>query len=351
MPNTIDIYSPRTMGSVVRSMPPLVTFLRDRYFTSHQHYMTERVDFDIVKGGRPMAPFVTYRGGAELIEKTGYDTKTFTIPMLAPATLTEAEELLSRMPGEAVYSGMSPEQRAVRKLSEELRQLRDSIDRREEWMCAKLLTTGKIPVIGDQIKAEVDVNFTNQSTAGTKWDATGAKILEDMALAQDAVYKNGFLYATDFILGTEAARCFVNDTKIQKLLDIKDYHIGRVAPKGLPKGVRYIGHVSTADLDADVYTYNEHFVDPTDKKLKPLIPGHKMLCLPDNMNAEMAYGQVTYLNQKTQQWFSDNSGRTPDQWVEKNPDRKMVAMYSRPLPVPKEVNAWYCMDVLDEVTA
>lgn len=348
MPNTIDIYSPRTMGNVVRSMPPLMTFLRDRYFTNHQHYMTERVDFDIVKGGRSMAPFVTYRGGAEIIDKRGYETKTFTTPLLAPASLTTAEEFLNRDPGEAVYSGVSPETRAVRRLSEELGILRESIDRREEWMCAMLLTTGKIPVVGHQINATIDVGFTQKGSSKKMWSEDGADILGDMAEAQDQVYQNGYLYATDFLLGTDAAEYFVNNAKIQKLLDIKDYNIGRVAPKGLPKGVRYIGHISAAKLDADVFTYNEHYEDPTDGKLKPLIPKHKMLCLPSDLNAELAYGQHTYLNQRTQKWYTDNSGRTPDQWVEKNPDRKMVAMYSRPMPVPKEVNAWAVRDVLAE---
>ena len=346
MPNTIDIYSPRTMGAVVRNMPETMTFLRDRYFTNHQHYMTERVDFDIVKGGRPMAPFVTYRGGAELIDKQGYETMTFTTPLLAPATLTTAEELLQRMPGESVYSAMSPEQRAVRKLADELTMLRDTIDRREEWMCAMLLTTGKIPVIGNQINAEIDVGFTQKSITAKSWGADGADILGDMAKAQSEVYQNGYVHATDFLLGTEAAEYFVNNAKIQKLLDIKDYSIGRVAPQGLPKGVRYIGHISAANVDADVFTYNEHYEDPTTKELKPLIPKNKMICLPSDMNAELAYGQHTYMDQRTQKWYTDNSGRTPDQWVEKNPDRKMVAMYSRPMPVPKEVNAWYVMDVL-----
>lgn len=348
MPNTIDIYSPRTMGSVVRSMPPLMTFLRDRYFSRRQHYMTERVDFDLVKGGRPMAPFVTYNGGAELMDKRGFETKTFTTPLLAPATLTTAEELLARMPGEAVYSGMSPEQRAVRKLSEELRDLRDSIDRREEWMCAQLLTTGKIPVLGSQINATVDVNFTNKGTAKVKWSESNADIMGDMALAQDTVFQTAFLNATDAIVGTAAAEYLLNNTKIQKLLDIRDFQLGRVEPKNLPQGVRYIGHLTSATMDMDIYTYNEHFQDPTDGKLKPLIPAHKMIVLPKDMNAELAYGQHTWLDQRTQKWYSDNSGRTPDAWVEKNPDRKMVAMYSRPLPVPKEVNAWYVMDVLDE---
>lgn len=51
MPNTIDIYQPRYLAEVVRSAPPVHTFLRDTFFTNIKTFATEEVDIDIVKQG------------------------------------------------------------------------------------------------------------------------------------------------------------------------------------------------------------------------------------------------------------------------------------------------------------
>ena len=47
MPNTIDIYQPRYLAEVVRSAPPVHTFLRDTFFTNVKTFTTEEVDIDI----------------------------------------------------------------------------------------------------------------------------------------------------------------------------------------------------------------------------------------------------------------------------------------------------------------
>lgn len=61
MPNTIDIYQPRYLAEVVRSAPPVHTFLRDTFFTNVKTFTTEEVDIDIVKGDREMRRLSTRR--------------------------------------------------------------------------------------------------------------------------------------------------------------------------------------------------------------------------------------------------------------------------------------------------
>ena len=55
MANEIDIYDPRTLVEVVRTTPPIHTFLRDRFFSHVKPFTSENVDIDIVKGTRKMA--------------------------------------------------------------------------------------------------------------------------------------------------------------------------------------------------------------------------------------------------------------------------------------------------------
>lgn len=81
MPNTIDIYQPRYLAEVVRSAPPVHTFLRDTFFTNIKTFATEEVDIDIVKGDREMAAFVHPKMGAETMEEEGYETKSYKPPI------------------------------------------------------------------------------------------------------------------------------------------------------------------------------------------------------------------------------------------------------------------------------
>lgn len=46
---------------------------------------------------------------------TGYQTKTYTPPLVAPEKVTTVDDLLIRRPGESLYSGRTPAERAVLK--------------------------------------------------------------------------------------------------------------------------------------------------------------------------------------------------------------------------------------------
>ncbi len=64
-------------------------------------------------------------------------------------TLTTADQLMTRLPGEDLYSGMTPAQRAAQKLMEEYATLNDATTRREEWMAVQAIVTGTIPIVGE----------------------------------------------------------------------------------------------------------------------------------------------------------------------------------------------------------
>lgn len=79
MPNMVDLYTPRTLAEVVKTTPPVRTFLRDRFFTNVKTFPTKRVDIDIVKGNRKMAAFIHPMVGGEIVQAEGYETKSYGI--------------------------------------------------------------------------------------------------------------------------------------------------------------------------------------------------------------------------------------------------------------------------------
>ena len=60
------IYTPRTLGKLVRRMPPVHTFFRDTFFKNRRTFNTKSVDVDFKKGSRALAPFVHPKVDEEL---------------------------------------------------------------------------------------------------------------------------------------------------------------------------------------------------------------------------------------------------------------------------------------------
>lgn len=108
MPNTVSIYDPRYLAEVVRLAPPIHTFMRDSFFTNKKTSTAERIDFDLVKGDRRMAAFVHPRKGGKVLSASGYETLSYKPPLINPYDITTADQLMSRLPGEELYSGMTP---------------------------------------------------------------------------------------------------------------------------------------------------------------------------------------------------------------------------------------------------
>lgn len=197
MANEINIYEPRYLAEAVRTAPPICTFLRDRFFSKVKTFPTKNVDIDIVKGNRKMAAFVHPMVGGEIVQNEGYETKSYAPPLINPATVTTADMFLQRLPGEDIYSGRTPADRAAEKLTEEYNKLNDMTTRREEWMAAQVLTTGQLKVKGKGVDEVIDFGFTNKiNLEGTKqWGKSAADTMGNLREWKRQVSRNGFANA------------------------------------------------------------------------------------------------------------------------------------------------------------
>lgn len=344
MPNEVNIYEPRYLAEVVKTTPPARTFLRDTFFGNTQMFPTEQVDLDIVKRGRKMAAFVHPAAGPQIVEMGGYETNTYKAPQLNPAIMTTADDLMARMPGEDLYSGQTPAQRAAMRLREEYTVLDDYISRREEWMCAQALLTGEIPILGAGLKGKITFGFTNLvKLEGTKkWDGTAAKPVEDMRAWKRQVSRTGLANANVCIMGAKALDLFLANADVHRNLDNRAYDYGNIAPQELPDGVTYYGHLTDPELF--LYAYDEQYTDDwtkpgTDTEL-PLIPENAVLLLPRNANYKRKYGVVTYIDDRTKRWVSSMAPRVLRDYIGHGPDRHMLEGISRPLMVPDRADSW-----------
>lgn len=350
---TYSLYDPRTMGGVVRRMPPLHTFIKSTFFKRTQTFVTKSVDVDFKKGNRALAPFVHPKIGGKTVANSGYQVKQYTPPMIAPDKITTAEDLSNRMAGESIYSGMTPAERAVRKLADDFTELDEMITRREEWMAAQAIFTGKIPIIGEALNEEIDFNFTNKESlaAAKKWSAATADPIADLERWRKRVQMTGFVNCNICIMSDDVATAFINHEKVKAVLDIKAYDLATIKPRELPNGVTYIGTI--ARLGLDIYTYNEWYLDdwsnPSAPEQKPLVPEKTLALLSTSAAYSMYYGAVTLLDGRggaAENFITVEGSRVPDSWTERRPARRFLQLNSNPLPVPHEVDSWFVAEVL-----
>ena len=348
----ISIYDPRTMGKLVERMPKVQTFIKSTFFRNVETFDTQKIDVDFKKGNRQLAPFVHKKIGGVTIDNEGYETNTYEPPLVAPNKITTVDDILKRTPGESLYGGKSPNQRAVEKMQRDFTELDEMITRREEWMCCQALFTGKIPILdkdGKELQAEIDFKFTNKVTLkeAEKWNKTQGGKLKQLKAWRKQVQKTGFVNCNVCIMGDEALEAFIMDEEVQKLLDVERYDLAVIKPRELPNGVTYIGTIQGEGMD--IYSYNEWFLDNWTNKdkpeNKPLVPTNAVALLSTEANYSMYYGGVGVVDETGKTIAVVEGARIPEQWVERRPPRRFLQLNSAPLCVPHEVDSWYVATV------
>lgn len=347
-----SIYDPRTMGEVVRRNPPVRTFLKSTFFKKVKTFDTQSVDVDFKKGSRKLAPFVSRRVGGKIVPNTGYSTKTYTPPYVAPEKVTTIDDLLKRAPGESLVDGLSPADRAVRKMSEDFIDLDEMITRREEWMSAQAIFTGVIPVIGEGVDDEIDFNFTHKETlTGTKkWNAKDADILGDLKRWRRIVQIEGFVNPNVLIVADDVADVMLNNEKFKSLLDVRRYDLATIKPRELPNGATYIGTIPL--LGMDIYSYNEWYLDdwsdPKKPENRPLVPDGTVALLSTAAEYAIYYGAITIMkgSDENAKFITTAGARVPDTYTKRKPARRFLQLNAAPLPVPQEVDSWFVAKVL-----
>lgn len=343
------LYSTRTMLAALKQVIRPKRFLIDTFFKQVQTHETETVDIDIVKGSRKLAPFVSPLREGKVIEKEGYSTQTYKPPYIKPKDVTTAHHALIRRPGELLYgSGMTPDDRAMEMLIEETQKLDDMISRREEWMAAQILQTGKVVCIGDGINETVDFLLPSDNlpvlTSTALWSAvTTSQPIKNLRTWKAIGTKKGKNLNIAVMNGTTADWLLSNEKDVKGATSVFNKNavlLGRIEPRELAPGLSYIGTIT--ELGLDIYSYDEWYQDPNSKILTPMIADGKVIMGSTMARATMHYGVIQDLEAGT----GAVAARFPKSWIEKDPSVRMLMIQSAPLPAYHEIEALLCATVL-----
>lgn len=341
---TINIYSTRNMVRALEQMKPARTFLLDTFFTDVEYHTARTVDIDIVKGKRRIAAFVSPRAEGTLVEKIGYQTKTYSPPYIKPKDVIDAEMLTDRLPGETIYQGNNPASREQIMLGKMLADFDDQIVRREEWMAAQGIVSGQIDVVGEGVDDTIDFSMMGshkvELTGTDVWtDSEHCDPLGDLRTWRRLIMKDSGVQPDVVIMGSSAIDAFLASENVQNALDLRRVDVGAIDPKTLPDGVVYWGYLK--DVGVDIYSYDEWYIDADDNE-QPMIPVNRVVMGSTKARAARHYGLIM----DVEAGVNMVGARYPKSWTTPDPGERWVMLQSSPLIVPHQIDAFISAKVL-----
>jgi len=352
-----DVNNTYTYLMAVQAMPPLTTFLRDRYFPSSEEdiFGTEKVLVEYRDGNKRLAPVIAPRYGGVTIQRQGSEMHEYEPPTIGPKRTTTIDDITRRGFGEAILPTITPAERESQLALRDAKELDDMITRREEAMAAELLQKNGYVLkrVADDLEVfdEFEIYFydgTNNPanyTPSTPWNAAGADIFSDLHIMIKNLQQRG-LPATDLIVNDGVADIIMNNEAIYKKLLIPDgkYNLGTVDPKELPAGASLIAVLNVQGRNISIISYTETYTDDSGNDVPFIADGTAILTAPNC--GKTLYGAVTQIEQADMKRHTYGARRVPKPFVDADKNVSEVTLSSKPLLVPINKSPWQVANVV-----
>lgn len=332
-------YTTREMMEAMDQTPAVRTFLQKTFFPGEETHISEKVEFDVRKGKRVMAPLVSPRIGGKVITRQGWHTNQFTTPKIAPERPLTVDDITQRAIGENIYSQRTPEEREDELLAKDITDLEEAIARRKEWMCRQVLFDGKIDVVDedDGIDIQIDFGFNNITVLGADevWSLATVNPLVILRAIRKKIIKATGKAPDIAIFASDVVEDFITNPFVEKAMNLLNMKNVVIEPRVVDPALTFYGRIS--ELDLDIYTYDEWFLND-DGDDEAMIPEGTVLMGHSDGEGQFEYGSVTQMEDKK---FVTYEGKlVPKQYADEKNEVKMLRLTSRPLPRPFDVDSW-----------
>ena len=346
----LDLTKTHTLLAAYEALPPVPSFLKDRYFPTNAMtdiFNTDDVLVDYKDGSRRAAPVVLPTVGGKVMTRDAFTTDRFTPPLIAPQRTLSIDDLKKRGFGEAVFSGVSPAERKVLMTMRDLRELDEATTRREEIMAAETLINSKCVLqqwngtdytTADPVTIQFYTGGTNpyQYTPAKGWDTTDGAILQDLQQMILMLTQKG-LAAEELVVAGDVVDAIINNPTMQKLLDINRMNLGGIAPLELPEGAAHIGTLNVFGKMIKIISYVETY-ENDEGTITPYIPAGTVILTAPGAGRGL-YGAVTQLEWDGE-FYSYPGRRVPKYLPNPTTNVRSLTLSSCPILIPKNKGAW-----------
>ena len=348
-------YETREQLEAIRYQEPRPSMFLNTFFKGGDIISeTETLEYDEVFEGNATARYVGPRLSVEATEREGFQTREIHTPKCQEKRVLDSEQLLKRLPGENIYQGMTPAQRAGYFRDSDYVFCMNSIDNLREIQASELMTKGRIDILGRGIDAYVDYDLPlNLVLSGTDcWDAGGDVFGTLKMMSQTLRRRN---YNPNMVLKTSKVMdVLMKDPTYREMLDNLRMEMGQIAPGPITdvfETAQYFGKIKWPDIGhLDIYTYDgtyKQWNEATQEYVEgPYLDEGRLLMLTNEAaQNKFIHGLYTYMDENHN--FVSDAGRYIPEWMgDREAGTLTLRVTSRPLAVPYKVDSWWTAAVL-----
>lgn len=334
----VKMYDTVSLLGVMQQMEPVPTYFTDLCFTKSINSEDEYIDFEKVFESRKLAPLVAPGDKGKPIFTENSRVKRIKPAYIKLLDPVNPSRVIARRPGELTAKPMSPEQRGNAIVADILREHRNSVERRTEWMATEAVLNGTITLTGDDYPTVV-VDFERDAghtidlndTGLVTWDGTGADIIGNLNDWRTTVRRAQFGGVTNRLtLGPDAWDVMSKDVTVQKQLDTQLRGTQANFNTGLRAGeeIEYVGRIGSLDL-----WINSSYYQNSSGTAVPYMNAKDVVLTGPGLMGHRCYGAI--LDKKAQYHALPVFTKM---YEEENPSVTNVLTQSSPLMVPLNPN-------------
>lgn len=333
----IEIYNTHTLLGVMRDLPAQSSYWLDLAFPNVLTSQDEYIDFEEVVKGRKLAPFVAPMAQGKPIYKDGYTAKRFKPAYIKLKDPITPNRTIKRRAGEGIGGSLNPKQREQAILVDIMREHREAIFRRMEWMAASAIIDGKVTVEGEDYPTQVvdfqrDANHTITLGAGSRWGEAGVSIVSDIESWRSMVLKAKLGGPTNRLtVGVDAWEVMRKDAELLQLLDTNTRGTRANFDIGIGAGgvAEYKGDLAPG---LELWVYSDYYENASGTEVPFMSPKDVVLTGP-NIDGYRCFGAI----------MDARSGYQPleifsKMFEQEDPSAIFVMNQSAPLLVPGRPN-------------
>lgn len=325
-------YETETLLGVYTELDPFTPFLLDLLCQTKVEFEDESISFDKLSSDKKLAPFVSPMVAGKALRSNGGNKHAFSPAYVKPKNFLDPKRVVKRQPGEAIGGQLSTSQRRQAILVDTLDEQRKKIKRREEWMVAQIIQTGKVIVKGEdyptsEVDFQRDPDLTIDISGGAAaWDKGTAKPVDDL----EDWFALMMAPATHVIFGRGAYRKFIQSEQAKDMLDSRRGSDTELEMAPSTQLASFKGRLGGSGPEC--WTYAGYYTDADGAK-QLFIPDNGVAIVSTGSEGLRAYGAILdgeadYV--ATEYW--------PKNWVEKDPGVEQVMTQSAPLPCFMEID-------------
>lgn len=349
----VDLYSPVTMMEPLEIRKPPKTVFKDTFFSGQpdMFHDTQEVLVDKLRQGEEVAVYCAPTHDGKAVDREGYMTNKVKAAYVKPFRPLTFQDLIPRDAGETLMQPQGVagrlQAKAARLLGRDMVQLEDLIIRREEAMCAEVLETGQIHVVGEGVDFVVDFLMPAANKGTLVGDALFTSAFCDPYTWLYGLFRGmvvrGWRTPKKMFLGGNVIDPFITNPNVKDRLSTqRAIDSGRIKPQELPDGTTYQGTINVNGYQIDVYGYDASYTENGVRKY--IMPQDKIIVGPGETTNHMCYGAIQHL--KAAELGMVEKKRFPNTYTNQSGSIRYLQIESSPLPNHREADNFACFKVI-----